>query len=164
MRPADDGSGHVASLAGDADVLVESQGRLKAGELHLWLDIVPGTRPALPAKGVGAGLSGVKPARMLARTMVEIDVEQLTARTDKMEVWFRHTDTSHQPAVKLTPVHKPHHEACFSRRTASATAEMAHTTGVRRMPITPNTTINAPRVTRNPPKPRNLTMSVPMSW
>jgi len=97
MRPADDGSGHVASLAGDADVLVESQGRLKAGELHLWLDIVPGTRPALPARGVGAGLSGVKPARMLARTMVEIDVEQLTARTDKMEVWFRHTDPPTPP-------------------------------------------------------------------
>ena len=107
MRPADDGSGHVASLAGDADVLVESQGRLKAGELHLWLDIVPGTRPALPAKGVGAGLSGVKPARMLARTMVEIDVEQLTARTDKMEVWFRHTDPPTQPPPVQAPVGVP---------------------------------------------------------
>jgi hypothetical protein len=99
MRP--DGNGHVASLAGDADVAIDSQGRLTASELHLWLDIVrhPQQAAAAPPAGHdGPNLSGVKPSRMLARGMVEIDVEQLTARTDRMELWFRHPAVA-QPAA-----------------------------------------------------------------
>lgn len=88
MRP--DGNGHVASLAGAAEITIESQGRLSASEVHLWLDIAPESQTIPSPQTVGPNLSGVKPSRMLARGMVEIDVEQLTARTDRMELWFRH--------------------------------------------------------------------------
>ena len=92
MRP--DGTGHVASIAGEADVSIESQGRLSAAEMHLWLDIAPAAETAsaatAAAKRPGPSLDGVKPSRMLARGMVEIDMEQLTARTDRMELWFKH--------------------------------------------------------------------------
>ena len=89
MRP--DGAGHVASLAGEADVMIEGQGRLSAAEMHLWLDVDRGSVPA-PRRPNAAGpnLAGVKPARMLARGMVEIDTEPLTARTERMELWFKH--------------------------------------------------------------------------
>jgi len=104
MRP--DGDGHVASIAGDADVAVESQGRLSASEMHLWLEIAKPTSPdgstpvSVAAKQSSAGpdLSGVRPSRLLARGMVEVDAEQLAARTDRMEVWFRMPD----PAAALT--------------------------------------------------------------
>jgi hypothetical protein len=88
LRP--DGTEHVASLAGEADVQVETQGRLKAGEIHLWLALTPGAAPAPAPSRLPAGMAGVKPSRMLARSMVEIDVQQLTARTDKLEMWFKH--------------------------------------------------------------------------
>jgi hypothetical protein len=90
MRP--DGEGHVASMAGDTDVSIESQGRLNAAEMHLWLDLVrqPAAARASVTDRAGPDLSGVRPSRMLARGMVEIDTEQLTARTDRMELWFRH--------------------------------------------------------------------------
>ena len=93
MRP--DGNGHVASIAGEADVSIESQGRMNAAEMHLWLDIVGRAEPSAPPPtraAAGPDLSGVRPSRMLARGMVEIDVEQLTARTDRMELWFRHPE------------------------------------------------------------------------
>ena len=95
MRP--DGEGHVASIAGDAEVAVETQGRLSGSEMHLWLELAKpsspnGARPAVAAaetSGAGPDLSGVRPTRMLARGMVEVEAEQLAARTDRMEVWFR---------------------------------------------------------------------------
>jgi len=91
MRP--DGAGHVASLAGEADVTVESQGRLSAAELHLWLDVVRQPEAAGGGTRVARGpdLAGVKPSRMLARGVVEIDTESLAARTERMELWFKHT-------------------------------------------------------------------------
>ena len=88
MRP--DGDGHVVSIAGDADVAIETRGRLSAAEMHLWLDVVKpaeGSPPRDP--GTGPDLSGVKPSRMLARGMVEADAEQVSARTDRLELWFR---------------------------------------------------------------------------
>jgi hypothetical protein len=88
MRP--DGTGHVASIAGEADVTIESQGRLSASEMHLWLDVERQSQPAPQANRPGPRLDGVTPSRMLARGMVEIDTEQLTARTDRMELWFKH--------------------------------------------------------------------------
>ena len=88
MRP--DGTGHVASIAGEADVTIEAQGRLSASEMHLWLDVERPSQPAPPSNRPGPRLDGVKPSRMLARGMVEIDTEQLTARTDRMELWFKH--------------------------------------------------------------------------
>ncbi len=99
LRLRGEGTGHVASLSGEADVHVEGQGRLTAGELHLWLDLVP-QEQALPVRPRGpAGLAGVKPSRMLARSMVEIAVQQLTARTDRLEIWFRHESTAPLPVA-----------------------------------------------------------------
>lgn len=98
MRP--DGEGHVVSMSGDADVVVETRGRLSAGEMHLWLDMVPrppGSPPRDPA--AGPDLSGVKPSRMLARGMVEVGAEQVVARTDRLELWFR----ERAPAVPKAP-------------------------------------------------------------
>ena len=90
MRP--DGDGHVVSLAGDADVTVETQGRLSAAEMHLWLDVVKGTRPVRTDAAAGPDLSGVRPSRLLARGMVEADAEEVAARTDRLELWFRTID------------------------------------------------------------------------
>ena len=88
MRP--DGEGHVVSIAGDADVAIETRGRLSAAEMHLWLDVIPPPPGAAPRDpSAGPDLSGVKPARMLARGMVEADAEQVAARTDRLELWFR---------------------------------------------------------------------------
>ena len=108
MRP--DGEGHVASIAGDAEVAVETQGRLSGAEMHLWLDLVkrqPQDAPSKPSVAGGAAgpdLSGVRPSRLLARGMVEIEAEQLAARTDRMEVWFRSQDPAmaHPAAAQAT--------------------------------------------------------------
>ena len=98
MRP--DGEGHVASIAGDAEVTVETQGRLSGSEMHLWLELAkpttqgggPPAAVAVDAGSAGPDLSGVRPSRMLARGMVEVEAEQLAARTDRMEIWFRNQD------------------------------------------------------------------------
>jgi hypothetical protein len=102
LRP--DGAEHVASLAGEADVQVETQGRLKAGEIHLWLALTPGAPPTAVPSRLPAGMAGVKPSRMLARSMVEIDVQQLTARTDKLEMWFKHEAPPPVAEVPVVPV------------------------------------------------------------
>ncbi len=86
MRP--DGAGHVVSLAGDAEVGIEGQGRLAASEMHLWLDTVATTVPPA-AQTDGPDLSRIRPSRLLARGMVEADAEQIEARTDRLELWFR---------------------------------------------------------------------------
>jgi hypothetical protein len=103
MRP--DGAGHVASLAGEADVTIEGQGRLSAAEMHLWLDVERGMPAApRPAGAAGPTLAGVKPTRMLARGLVEIDTEPLTARTERMELWFKHVAAAAPtPAPGLVP-------------------------------------------------------------
>jgi len=98
MRP--DGEGHVASIAGDAEVAVEAQGRLSGSEMHLWLEFAkpasqaggPAAAVAADAGSAGPDLSGVRPSRMLARGMVEVEAEQLAARTDRMEIWFRNQE------------------------------------------------------------------------
>jgi len=89
MRP--DGAEHVASIAGEADVTVESQGRLSAAEMHVWLDVDRAAAEQEPERGPAAGpsLGSARPTRMLARGLVEIDSEPLAARTERMELWFR---------------------------------------------------------------------------
>jgi hypothetical protein len=95
MRP--DGAGHVVSLAGGAEVAVEGQGRLGAGEMHLWLEVLKdaaaaraGVSPAAPPPAaVGPDLSRIRPARMLARGTVDAAAGAFTARTERLEVWFR---------------------------------------------------------------------------
>jgi hypothetical protein len=95
MRP--DGAGHVVSISGDADVSIETRGRLAAAEMHLWLDVVK--NPAAPPRDPASGpdLSGVRPSRMLARGMVEADADQVSARTDRLELWFREQDPPPKP-------------------------------------------------------------------
>nr|MCS5679215.1 hypothetical protein [Acidimicrobiales bacterium] len=96
MRPA--GDGHVVSIAGDADVTVETQGRLAASEMHLWLDVAPAPAGGRRDASAGPDFSGIKPSRMLARGMVEADAEQVAARTDRLELWFREEPAAVQPA------------------------------------------------------------------
>jgi hypothetical protein len=60
--------------------------------MHLWLDIVRPDAAATPAPRSavdGPDLSRVRPSRLLARGMVEADAEQVEARTDRLELWFR---------------------------------------------------------------------------
>jgi hypothetical protein len=100
MRP--DGGGHVASLSGDAEVAIESQGRLSAAEMHLWLDVAP-QRRSESAGGPMGDLSGIRPSRMLARGAVQVDSEQVAARTERMELWFRHATPPEAAVAGATP-------------------------------------------------------------
>jgi hypothetical protein len=101
LRMKPDGTGHVVSIAGDADITVETRGRLAAAEMHLWLEVLK--NPAAPPRPPTAGpdLSSVKPSRMLARGMVEADTDQVSARTDRLELWFR--EEAGQPAPQPAP-------------------------------------------------------------
>ncbi|MBM4058021.1 MAG: hypothetical protein FJ275_07285, partial [Planctomycetes bacterium] len=101
MRP--EGDGHVVSISGDADVTVETRGRLSAAEMHLWLDLAE--QAATPRDAAaGPNLSHVKPSRMLARGMVEADTDQISARTDRLELWFREEPgLPPQPAAQAPP-------------------------------------------------------------
>ena len=84
LRVRPDGAGHVASLAGEAEVAIEAQGRLTAAEMHLWLEATAPQHAAAQRSAAGADLSGIQPSRMLARGTVQIDSEQLVARTERM--------------------------------------------------------------------------------
>lgn len=103
MRP--DGTGHVVSIAGDADVTIETRGRLAAAEMHLWLEVVKDAAAPPRSAASGPDLSGVKPSRMLARGMVEAETDQVSARTDRLELWFREERSQPAPpaAVAQTP-------------------------------------------------------------
>ena len=110
MRP--DGGGHVVSLSGDAEVAVETQGRLCASEMHLWLDVVKGQAAANRDPAAGPDLSGVRPSRLLARGMVEADAEQAGARTDRLELWFRTVEPAPvAPASQQPPAARPQPQA-----------------------------------------------------
>jgi len=104
LRVRRHGDGHVASVSGDAEVSVESQGRLAASEIHLWLELSKARGEAAAAKPAASGtpdLSGVRPSRMLASGQVQIEADQLAARVERMEVWFRHPPAA--PPVAATP-------------------------------------------------------------
>jgi hypothetical protein len=108
MRP--DGAGHVVSVAGDAEVAVEAQGRLAATEMHLWLDVVrptAGDAAAAPPAGTGPDLSRVRPSRLLARGMVEADAAQAEARTDRLELWFRSRPEAAPAPTRAAPAAPP---------------------------------------------------------
>jgi hypothetical protein len=92
------GEEHVVSLWGDAEVSIESQGRLSAAELHLWLDVAPRQRVE-PARGPLGDLSGISPKRMQARGAVQVDSEQVAARTERMDLWFKHASPPQAAAV-----------------------------------------------------------------
>jgi len=121
MRP--DGEGHVVSIAGDADVAIETRGRLSAAEMHLWLEVVKPADGAPPRDpDAGPDLSGVKPTRMLARGMVEADADQMSARTDRLELWFREAAA---PAAAPGPLAQPAAPAAAAQPPAIAVAQPA---------------------------------------
>ncbi len=96
--------GHVASVSGDAEVSVESQERLAASEIHLWLELSKARGEASGAKPAASGtpdLSGVRPSKMLAIGQVQIEADQLASSVERMEVWFRHPPAA--PPVAATP-------------------------------------------------------------
>ena len=101
MRP--DGEGHVVSIAGDADVSIETRGRLAAAEMHLWLDVAKDTATPPSDPTAGPNLAGVKPSRLLARGMVEADSDQVSARTDRLELWFREEPGVAKPQPAAPP-------------------------------------------------------------
>ena len=108
LRIRPDGSDHVASLAGSAEITIQQRGRLAASEIHLWLES-GGTKaraiePNSSVSSAVPSLDGIRPARMLARGVVEIDVEQLAARTDRLELWFRNTEQPLPQSVSVNPV------------------------------------------------------------
>jgi hypothetical protein len=115
LRVRPDGAGHVASLAGDAEVAIESQGRLTAAEMHLWLEVADPQQPQRPSST--AALSGIQPSRMLARGTVQIDSEQLVARTERMELWFKHA----APAADVTAAVSPSQAASSTPAVTSST-------------------------------------------
>ncbi|MFM7074911.1 MAG: hypothetical protein ACKO3G_02435 [Planctomycetaceae bacterium] len=106
LRIRPDGAEHVASLVGEADVQVEGSGRLKAGEMHLWFTAQRAGQaaPAAAAASFTPSLGAIQPARLLARSMVEVDVEQLTARTDKLELWFRRDEQAPPAPAAAAPL------------------------------------------------------------
>jgi len=90
-------------------VAVEGRGRLGAAEMHLWLDMLPGQPQRSTAATAGPDLSRVRPARLLARGMVEAEGEatdaaaqRVEARSDRLELWFRHA-TPPAPAAVPAP-------------------------------------------------------------
>ena len=105
MRP--DGDGHVVSLAGDSDVIVDGQGRLSAAEMHLWLEVAKRPQAAAAKPMAGPDLSGVRPSRLLARGMVEADAEEVAARTERLELWFRTIEPPPPPPPTATPPAAP---------------------------------------------------------
>jgi hypothetical protein len=120
LRVRPDGAAHVASLAGNADVTIQSQGRLSAAEMHLWLDAAP----APPVAGSAPHpLSGVRPQRMLARGTVEVDATSLAARTDQLQLWFRQADPAAPlAAAAATPAAAATQAAAATPAAAPATA------------------------------------------
>ncbi len=88
LRVRPDGSGHVASLTGQAEVAVDLQGRLTGAEMHLWFSQRPGA--AATARGTGVpNMAALQPQRLLVRGVVEVDAAEVAARTDRMELWFK---------------------------------------------------------------------------
>jgi len=99
LRVRPDGTGHVASLTGQAEVAVDLQGRLTGAEMHLWFSHRP--RAVAGARGTGVpNMSALQPQRLLVCGVVEIDVAEVAARTDRMELWFKPEQAgAPQPAV-----------------------------------------------------------------
>ena len=99
LRVRPDDNGHVASLSGQAEVAVDLQGRLTGAEMHLWFQ-QQAEEASQPRAGGLPNLTALKPLRMLVRGVVEVDVPEIAARTDRIELWFRE-------AAGETPVTPP---------------------------------------------------------
>lgn len=89
LRVHPDGTNHVASLTGQAEVAVDLQGRLTGAEMHLWFSQRAGATGAATSGAGVPNMSALQPQRLLVRGVVEVDVAEVAARTDRMELWFK---------------------------------------------------------------------------
>ena len=89
LRIRPDETGHVASISGQAEVSVDLQGKLTGAEMHFWFEQTP-TQPSVRSTTNSLPkVASLNPLRMLVRGVVEVDVPEVAARTDRMEIWFR---------------------------------------------------------------------------
>ena len=89
LRIRPDETGHVASISGQAEVSVDLQGKLTGAEMHFWFEQTP-TQPTVRSTTNSLPkVASLNPLRMLVRGVVEVDVPEVAARTDRMEIWFR---------------------------------------------------------------------------
>ncbi len=89
LRIRPDDTGHVASLSGQAEVSVDLQGRLTGAEMHFWFEQTPAQPTERSAANRLPKVASLNPLRMLVRGVVEVEVPEVAARTDRMEIWFR---------------------------------------------------------------------------
>jgi len=90
---------HVVSILGKANLGLEGMGDLLADEIFMWLREVPKAKSDQDHRSPAAGTAGtqqaskprreVLPEKLLARGNVMIDSPQLSARTKKLEAWFK---------------------------------------------------------------------------
>ena len=89
LRIRPDETGHVASISGQAEVSVDLQGKLTGAEMHFWFEQTPAQPAERPTTNSLPKIGSLNPLRMLVRGVVEVEVPEVAARTDRMEVWFR---------------------------------------------------------------------------
>ena len=102
LRVRPDNNGHVASLSGQAEVAVDLQGRLTGAEMHLWFQQLA-EETSRPRAGGLPNLTSLQPLRMLVRGVVEVDVPEVAARTDRIELWFRQAAQAAKENPALSP-------------------------------------------------------------
>ena len=69
---------------------VDLQGKLTGAEMHFWFEQTPAQPAERPtSQSVCLKSASLNPLRMLVRGVVEVEVPEVAARTDRMEVWFR---------------------------------------------------------------------------
>ncbi len=89
LRIRPDDVGHVASISGQAEVSVDLQGKLTGAEMHFWFEQTQDGHSVRPKANQLPNITSLNPLRMLVRGVVEVDVPEVAARTDRMEIWFR---------------------------------------------------------------------------
>ena len=89
LRIRPDDVGHVASISGQAEVSVDLQGKLAGEEMHFWFEQTQDGNSASQKANQLPNVASLNPLRMLVRGVVEVDVPEVAARTDRMEIWFR---------------------------------------------------------------------------
>lgn len=91
---------HVFSLVGQAQVSQIQTGTVQADDLHIWFDEVPvveplAFKPSGNSQKTGSARSTSKmqykivPKKMAFRGNVQVNTQQLSAKTNLIEVWFR---------------------------------------------------------------------------
>ncbi len=82
----------LLSLLGEAEVRHPGIGQLAAQQIHLWIREQPTSGPSVGALSLG-------PDRLLAEGEVQIWHPQLTAKVDRLEIWFEMVGPLRLPAV-----------------------------------------------------------------